>query len=422
MSNEQQQIIKRNFLLNLLEGTLFTSAGSLNSMQTVLPALVAQLGGSNFHIGAVAVVGYGSFFLPQIFAARYAEAAPWKKTMTIRIGAMHRGVLLALASVLLIWGRRSPDTVLFLFFVLYGLNQLLAGMTSPFWIDFFGKLTPLRLRGRLVGLRASTGAVGALMCGLALTWLLGFFPFPTNLGVALLLAAILQFASLVAQIFVHEPDPSNVKPISPLGEYIRSLPTFFRHDTGFAAFIIACALYVLGGIPVGFYAAYALRSMHAPGSMVGGFTVAMVLVQIGSATANGFLADRYGYKIPLLVSGLSTAIASLTAIAAPSAEWFYLVFIFVGINIGSESTARSNMAIEFGTEHQRASIVGLLNTMLAPCYFVGILGGSMVDVFGFKWLFVFGALSSLAGFFVMSKFVHDPRHLWTRVDSQVGMQ
>jgi MFS family permease len=403
------EVIARNFRLNLIEGAIYISSGALFSMQTVLPALVARLGGSNVQIAAVAVVGYACLFLPQIFSARFAEAAPFKRTMTVGLGAVQRVVLLSLACVLLIWGRSAPGTVLVLFFMLYGLNMVIVGVTTPFWYDFYAKLTPVHRRGRLFGLRTSFGALGSIGCGVLLTWLLGALPFPMNFGAAILIASGLQFVSLWAQASVREEFPSEVRPRAELVPYLKSLPSFFRHDRSFVPFIAACALFVVGGIPVGFYAAYALRHLAAPEQMVGGFTVAIVTIQVASATINGMLADRVGYKIPLMIAGIALASASITAVFAPTALWFYAVFILAGINIGTEGMARANMAMEFGAEHRRASVVGLLNTLLAPFYILGLLGGLTVDLAGFTPLFIIGACCAIVGVLVMMFFVTDPR-------------
>jgi predicted MFS family arabinose efflux permease len=53
--------------------------------------------------------------------------------------------------------------------------------------------------------------------------------------------------------------------------------------------------------------------------------------------------------------------------------------------------------------------VGLLNTMLAPCYLAGVLGGLVVDALGFKALFFIGAFCALTGVAVMAFLVQDPR-------------
>ena len=79
-------IVRRNIFLNALEGLLYISSGAFVSVQTVLPALVTRLGGSNVAVGLVGVIAYFGLFLPQLFAARYVETLPWKKPWVLFYG------------------------------------------------------------------------------------------------------------------------------------------------------------------------------------------------------------------------------------------------------------------------------------------------------------------------------------------------
>ena len=77
------QIDRHNFRINIIEGVLYLAGASFLSAQTVLPALVSRLGGSNIAVGSVAVLLWVGLFLPQIFAARFVETRPWKKPWAI---------------------------------------------------------------------------------------------------------------------------------------------------------------------------------------------------------------------------------------------------------------------------------------------------------------------------------------------------
>ena len=79
MNRASDALVRRNFILNVFEGGTYLSSNGFISVQTVLPALVARLGGTNVQVGAVSVISFVGAFLPQVFAARYAESAPWKK-------------------------------------------------------------------------------------------------------------------------------------------------------------------------------------------------------------------------------------------------------------------------------------------------------------------------------------------------------
>ena len=124
---------------------------------------------------------------------------------------------------------------------------------------------------------------------------------------------------------------------------------------------------------------------------------------------NGWLADHKGNKLAFVVASSSLLAASICALLAPSLEWFYLVFFLLGGNLGSELMTRYNLAIEYGPVEQRSTYIGLMNSIMAPFYFVGVLGGWIANMFGYPAVFMTGIACSLVGITYLLLVVREPR-------------
>jgi MFS family permease len=403
------EVVRRNFVINIFEGGSYISSSAFISVQTVLPALVARLGGSNVEVGAVGLISWVGVFLPQIFAVRYGETLPWKKPYVIWFGVAQRSMMLLIGVAVFVFGVWKPWLALPLFFVLYALNQILAGLATPIWFDFFAKLTPANRRGRLVGIRTSVGGLGAFLCGFLLTWFLASFEFPASYALAFVVAALLQFTSIGLQARLQEAEPSVTTERREFFAFLRALPDVFRTNRDFRMFMLSAALLVIGTMPVGFFAVYALRHFNADESIIGEFTLIMVAIQIVSALVTGYIADRYGNKVALLFAGGAMALATLWALLAPTLFLFRFVYLFLGINIGTEVMARYNISIEYGPSHQRSLYIGLMNTVLAPFYFSALVAGIISDTLGYPVMFILGLVASLVGLFLLYFRVRDPR-------------
>jgi len=408
----------RNFFLNVTEGALFVSGASFISAQTVLPALVARLGGDNVAVGAVGVIVWVGLFLPQIFAARYAQSVPWKKPWALWFGFAQRFLVLLIGIAIYLIGDRSPSFTLATFFILYALMQVIMGVTTPYWFDLFAKLTPVNRRGRLVGIRASIGGGVSFLCTIALTWLLGAFEFPTSYALAFLIAAAIQFVSIAVQWQLVEDHPSTVMKRTSMREYFLQLRDVFAVNREFKKFIVASAFLIIAAMPTGFFTVYALKRFQPMETIVGEFILTIVAVQIISALVNGFVADKYGNKAAIVLAATSMMLANVWALVASSIASFRLVFVFVGIHLGSELLARYNLSIEYGPTEQRSTYVGLMNTVLSPMYLFGLAGGWVSDRFGYDALFAIGILASLAGLGMMVLMVQDPRRMFAATSSQ----
>jgi len=169
-------------------------------------------------------------------------------------------------------------------------------------------------------------------------------------------------------------------------------------------------------MPVAFFTAYALKTFSVGESIVGLFTLIMVAFQVLSALVSGFLADRFGNKVVLVISGTALFCASLLALLAQTVGVFALVFAFVGINLGPEVMARLNISVEFCPVEKRSTYVGLMNTLLAPFYLAALAGGAIADLFGYEVLFGAGMLFAGASVVLMIFTVRDPR--WITSEQQ----
>ncbi len=409
MSNHSELVDRKNFRINVLEGALFIAGGSLLSPHTVLPALILRLGGSTVEVGLISVIAWFGLFLPQIFAARYTQSLEWKKPWSIRFGTIQRIAVLMISLVVLLFAEPLPVFARFSVLFFYGISQILLGIATPGWFDLFTKLTPLRKRGRLTGMKNSLAGVLAFLCGLFLTFLLGAFSFPWGYSIALGMAFAFQGASIVVQSRLIEEHPTETVQRYAFKEYIRHLPNIFKGNRNFRMFLVSTIVLVLASMPVGFFTTYALQHFRIEESAVGEFTMLIVGAQIVSALVNGFAADRFGNKIVLIYSAAATLCACLCALIAPTIGVFKVVFVFVGINLGSELMARYNIAVEYGPTQQRSVYIGLMNTILAPAYLVGLFGGVLAAVFGYQTLFIVGVFASFIGLMLTVFVVREPR-------------
>jgi MFS family permease len=80
------------------------------------------------------------------------------------------------------------------------------------------------------------------------------------------------------------------------------------------------------------------------------------------------------------------------------------------MNLGSELMTRQNLLLEYSPINQRSMYVGLVNSLMAPLYFVGIIGGWIAEYFGYAALFLAGIFLSVLGMSLIALLVEEPRN------------
>jgi predicted MFS family arabinose efflux permease len=128
-----------------------------------------------------------------------------------------------------------------------------------------------------------------------------------------------------------------------------------------------------------------------------------------SNPALGQLADRWSRKHVMEIGALAITISALLAWQAPDLSWFYLVFILAGVANTTFWTISMALTLDFGTETERPTYVGMANTLIAPgAILAPLLGGWLADTVGFGYTFIAAAAAGLGTALLLFFLVKEP--------------
>jgi len=401
------KIQSQNFRRHILEGTFYVSTNALISHQTIMPALIQRLGGGDVIVGTWPIVVYLAYFLPQVISANNSGTAQYRKPLVIRLGLIQRLHILFLACAIAVWGETSPALALIVLFMLFISNQAAAGYVSPIWMDFLAKTTSPENRGRLAGWRTSFAAMLGLANGLILTILM-MLRFPYNYASAIGLSFLLQMSSLLVQRKIVEESPSILSAPVRLSELFVRMHSLVAGNHLFRKFLIASSLIVISFSAAAFFTVDAIKQFDLSESAVGIFAVLTIIGQILSGAIIGWIADRQGTKFALVICGASLVFSIIAALCALSVVWFYVAFLFLGINIGAEMFMRYNFAVECAPDEERPMYIGIMNAWLAPFYLITPFAGWLSAVQGYHSVFWIALVIGCCGIVLLLK-MEDPR-------------
>ena len=248
-----------SFRAHTIEGALYIGTNSLLSPQTMFPALVYRLGGNDLAVGAIPVVVYLSYFLPQVFSANAVVQTPFRKPFVLNWGLAQRIQILLLAIAVGVLGNSFPSLALCCVFVIYSMSQATSGTISPRWADFVAKTVGANNRGKLLGLRASLGAILGFINGFILLAFLAYIPFPWSYASVFGLAFLFQLSSVIAQRRVVEDQPSRVATPAPINELFVHVKTIIKTNHTYRRFLFASTLLTVSLISVAFFTVAALK-------------------------------------------------------------------------------------------------------------------------------------------------------------------
>ncbi len=409
LAAEVERNYRWNFGANLMDGALFWFGLSFVSSTTILPLFVAKLSSNPLLFGLLAVIGQGSWYLPQVFTANFTERMPRAKPIVINLGFFLERLPLWVMVLAPIVALRSPALALIILFTAYAWHGIGAGLIAPAWQELIARCFPVDRRGRFFGTTMFIGA-GAAAAGAALsTWFLDRVPFARSFTLIFGIAATALTFSWAFLALTREPVRAVQTPRRSNRQFLGELPGIVRRDHNFRRFLVARAMLTLGGLGTGFITVSAIERWQIADSVVGVYTAVYMIGQTAGTLAFGFLADRFGHKLSLEIGALASALAFLAALLAPAPGWIFAVFFLLGISVGALLVSGIMVNMEFSASERRPTYVGIANTTIGVTAIAAPLLGAWLASIGYGWLFGAGAAANLAALVALHWWVKEPR-------------
>lgn len=402
-----------NFSVNLIDITFITLAFSVISRETITPLLVSNLTDSKIAIGLVPAIFSISFYLPQLFAANHAERLKRKLPFVMLIGGvLERVPYLFVGIAILLFAESAPILALLCLYLVIGLGAFGAGVATPAWFSMIGKVLPVNRRGIFFGLSSGLGTLMGIIGAYFVGVILDDFGYPQNFATLFLIAAVFMGISWIGLALNREPESPVVKKQISQRRYFKQLPGILRGNHNYRRFLLSYCISRLSLMGTSFFIVYGNENFSLSGADVALLTAVLIGSEAVMQLALGWLGDRRGHKLNLMISGFAIALAALVAIAASDLISLIPAFVLLGAALASDRISHLNIVLEFAVPEDQPTFIGLTNTLLAPVtFFAPILGGWVATSFGYDSLFNLTLLCGVAGGALLALWVKEPRHI-----------
>ncbi|MGH8014440.1 MAG: MFS transporter [Candidatus Binataceae bacterium] len=128
----------------------------------------------------------------------------------------------------------------------------------------------------------------------------------------------------------------------------------------------------------------------------------------------GWVADRYGRRLPLMIDVLFYSVVEVLSGLAPSYGWFLFLRALYGVGMGGEWGVGASIAMEAVSSRWRGFLSGLLQEGYAVGYLLAAAAYFFVfPRFGWRPLFFLGGVPALLTFYIRTKVPESPA--WQRI-------
>jgi len=384
----------RNQLAFGSDSALFGIGIYFMPLTTVVTSLAAKLTDDKALIGAVSLVWYVSYLLPQLFAARVIHGKRRLKPFSVWPSVLGRPIILLFALWLYFTGAASP---LLTVWVLLGCIVVFLGFdafTSIAWFDMMGRAFSPSGRARILTVTQLIAGIGGIGAGFIVERVLGSsqFPFPLNYAFLLFCAWVFYELSLVGMLFIRErvsTQPENTQAAE--SHFWQKLRAAWQSDPVFRRLLLARLLTGVENMAAAFYVVFAKEILGLPDSAIGVFTIAYVIGGLLGTAIFGWLSARFGPRrvvtmacglqltAPVLALIVSFVAIPGTALVMLGYAAFVVVMALAGAVNRSTQVGFFSYAQDSAPELDRPMYVGAVSSIAGTAALMPVLGGLLID-------------------------------------------
>ena len=428
-----------------LNSILGVAAESINAAAevTLLPSLilaffVAELTPSYATIGLVPAIAIGFWALGRLPAHLLAPSRrrqqPWAfASALVRAAAI--GVLAVVTSrtdpIGLSQSARPLILTVFLCLIAYSLAGGFGSLASGALLQ---SSIASETWGAFVRRRASWSALLSILAAVVVARLLGSsaFAFPGSYGRLFLVAALCLVTVAVITAAMREPWTAAAASSAP-----NTPPQAWRQllqDTRYRRFLLFRVLLSSTAAIDPFLFLYAITRLGAPVTKIGDYVILAVLGWILSAPVWFWIERRSGARTLLQSAAVVRLIAPAVALATPPLAAIGLVrdrlpdatalttaygvaFFVVGAALAGQSRGNYDYLAALAPHPVLPAYTGLTNAILAVVAFSPVLGGILIERFGYEALFGVAAAVGLATVFAGGWLAETPSRARERQDA-----
>ncbi len=390
---------KKNYILGILNGTLFNFAFAITGSKTVLPLFISTLTSNGVFIGLAGSLEDVLWPLPQIFTAHYLEGKPYKKFMYIYT-AYIRTIMMFAMGILIFF---LPSYTLPLFFVFLTIYLLSGGFAGLSFMEIIGKtISPDKLPS-FWGYRLGLGGILAVFGGFFVKYSIAHFSYPINYAILFITAGFVVAIALFSFSIAYEPPSIGQEKTDKFSHFIKDGSKTLNKDKRFKA-LLFYRIFIgisMGAIP--FYSIYAIKILNYNSSIIGIFISIQMTGMILSNILWNKIAKKYSMIAIMNITAIIVSLQPILALMSLKAGIIpmYLLFFLVGASFAGLRIGHTSYLLFIAPERKRPTYVGFMNTLTAPIMFYPMLNGYLIDRFSYNHIFVISAIIGIVSFFII---------------------
>lgn len=379
---------------------------TFTEVNTVLPGLILEVGGSQIHIGILTAIMIGAPMLTQLLFAGFLTPKPRKKPFLLagiylRVFALS-GVAWTLSQI----SRIDPVYMIFLVYgwmLIFTTSGAFAGVS---YTDILGKSIAGDQRKRFFVLRQFLSSLGVLISAIIARELLKRFTYPLNYEILFIAAAGSLFLASFGFIALREKPVANRYESSSALEIFKFIPGYLREDANLRNFILINNLTGFATTLMPFYVVLAKDTYSLGAKDIGNFLLIGITGMILSNFLWSKIVAKYSFKgvmVTWTIIGASLPLLALVLSGYAPYSVFQVIFFLSGVAMSAQKISQGGILIEISENDNRALYSGINGAFNLTIALFPLISGFVIAWLGYAPVFLLGSVAMISALFFVRR-------------------
>ncbi len=394
------EISRKNFMSFLWHAAFLALATSFLDIDTIIPAMIVEAGGSAIHIGLMAAILTGGSSFTQILFAPYVSNKPYKKKYLLFGINTRMFSLLGLGLILFFLSTAHQSHLLWLIFLFITIFAIGGAFANVSYTDIAGKsILQDNRKAFFSSKQMLTGIVLVLSAFLAKK-VISSYEFPANYSYAILIGFLALSLASLGFWRLKEVIPATM-PIRNFMEFLRIMRSELKTNPklGFFLGYVNTQGVVISFLP--FIILYAKEYFNLDTNGTGTLLIYKISGSVIVSILIFIFSRKVKYRDMLYITNFLAISLPLMILFFKDSPPFYLIFLVGGIVFALYSISMNGVLLEISGNHNRAIYAGFAGAgNIIPALFP-LLGGWLIKTVSFEsFFFLFIGIVTTSLFFI----------------------
>ncbi len=396
------EISKRNSYSLLWHAGFLALAQVFMDVDTIIPAMLVDAGGTAFQVGILTSIMLGGSSFTQLVYAPFISNYHFKKKFLL-LGINSRIFsLLGLGLMLLFSQLIDESSIIWLIFILIAIFSFGGAFANVSYTDILGKSILQSSRKSFFSVRqVITGTILFFSAVLAKR-VLSLSEYPTNYAYMFLIAFGALFVASFGFWNIKEVTPSRMAVKNP-NHFFQLIKTELKQNSKLKYFLGFINTMGISIALLPFVILYAKEFYHTESSDTGLFLLFKIIGSVVTGFILFFFAKKYKYRYLLYGSSILAFLLPLFILLSPAMPSFIVIFFIGGVIFTAYTISMNGVLLEVSGTENRALYAGIAGAgNILPALFP-LLGGWIIEHFGFQPFFILFMIIILSSLFFIYK-------------------